>query len=213
MLTEQQKSFSKILDLVEDAECMPHVVLVGSWAEFAYEKAGLLPGFAPNIKTMDVDFLVRNLRKPTPAVGLSSLARERGFFVESDRLSGVTKIFDMSGLEVEFLIRKLGAGIEPALKTNIGVTAQTLRHMDILLNHVIEVPLLGHLVRVPIPEAYAMHKMIINEERGVKAEKDAHAVKNVLPFLNASKLENLFEQLTKKERTRVKNFAERNELV
>ena len=28
---------------------MPHVILVGSWAEFAYREAGLLDGFNPNI--------------------------------------------------------------------------------------------------------------------------------------------------------------------
>ena len=36
MLTEQQQSFLKVLDLVEEAGCIDHVILIGSWAEFAY---------------------------------------------------------------------------------------------------------------------------------------------------------------------------------
>lgn len=44
MLADQQKAFARVLDLVEEAGCMPHVVLVGSWAEFAYREAGLLDG-------------------------------------------------------------------------------------------------------------------------------------------------------------------------
>ena len=102
---------------------MRHVILVGSWAEFVYRESGLIEGFAPNIRTLDVDFLIRNLRKPTPAANLSTMARERGYLVESDILNGTTRLFDTTGLEVEFLIGKVGAGIEPALKTNVGVTA------------------------------------------------------------------------------------------
>ena len=44
MLSEQQKAFARILDLVEEAGCMPHLVLVGSWTEFVYKEAGMLPG-------------------------------------------------------------------------------------------------------------------------------------------------------------------------
>ena len=104
MLSEQQRAFARVLDLVEEAGCMPFVALIGSWAEYVYEEAGILPGFGPNIRTLDVDFLIRNLRRPVPAVGLAVLARDRGFFVESDRLNGSTRILDASGLEVEFLI-------------------------------------------------------------------------------------------------------------
>lgn len=187
MPTEQQHAFSKVLDLVEEAGCIDHVVLIGSWAEFVYREADVLPGFCPNIKTMDVDFLVRNLRRPSPAARLTALAKERGFFVESDRMTGTTKLLDITGLEVEFLIRKMGEGKEPALKTNIGVTAQALWHMDVILKNTINVRCLSHVVTVPIPEAYAIHKMIINSERGKKAEKDAHAVENMLPLLDEEK--------------------------
>ena len=46
MPTEQQQAFSKVLDLVEEAGCIEHVVLIGSWAEFAYREADVLPAFA-----------------------------------------------------------------------------------------------------------------------------------------------------------------------
>lgn len=208
MLTEQQQAFLKVLDLVEEAGCIDHVILVGSWAEFTYGEAEVLPGFCPNIKTMDVDFLVRNLRRPSPAARLTVLAKERGFFVESDRMTGTTKLLDITGLEVEFLIGKMGAGKEPALKTNIGVTAQALWHMDVILKNTIKVRCFNHIVAVPTPEAYAIHKMIINGERGKKAEKDARAVNNLLPLLNEEKLTKTFGSLSKKEKARVRTFAE-----
>ena len=38
----------------------------GLLAEFAYREAGILPGFVPTSRTLDVDFLVRNLHRPNP---------------------------------------------------------------------------------------------------------------------------------------------------
>ena len=213
MLTEQKQAFARVLDLVEEAGCMRHVILVGSWAEYVYREAEMLPGFMPNIRTMDVDFLVRNLRRPNPAACLASLARERGFYVESDRMAGTTKLLDTTGLEVEFLIGKMGAGLEPALKTNIGVTAQALRHMDIISRNVVEANCLGHVVVVPAPEAYVAHKMVINNERGIKAEKDAQAVENIFPLLDEVVFSGILGNLTKKEMAKVRAFAERHGLL
>ena len=77
---------------------------------------------------------MRNLCKPSEPLGLASAAREAGYLVESDRLTGATKIMDRSGLEIEFLRGKMGAGAESALKTNIGVTAQEV-DMRLSLRH------------------------------------------------------------------------------
>lgn len=213
VMSEQQSAFVRVLDLLEDAGCIGHVILVGSWAEFVYREAGLLEGFAPNIRTLDVDFLIRNLRKPCPPANLSVVARKRGYLVESDILNGTTRLFDKTGLEVEFLIGKVGAGIEPALKTNVGVTAQTLRHMDILARDSIEVSCFGHMVRVPLPEAYAAHKMVINSERKGKSEKDRRAVLQIWPYLDKRRMATVLAGLSKKENVRVEKFMEDNSLV
>ena len=211
-MNEQQGAFCRILDLIEDAGCMRHVILVGSWAEFVYRESGLIEGFVPNIRTLDVDFLIRNLRKPTPAANLSTMARERGYLVESDILNSTTRLFDTTGLEVEFLIGKVGAGIEPALKTNVGVTAQTLRHMNILSGNSIELPCFEHMVRVPLPEAYAVHKMVINSQRRGKREKDRRAVLQIWSYLDKKRVSVVMAGLTRKENARVKEFMAANDL-
>ena len=38
----------------------------------------------------------------------------------------------------------------------------------------------------PTPEAYTVHKMVINDQRGEKAEKDANAVLGLWLYLSAS---------------------------
>lgn len=212
-MNDQQKAFKKVLSLLDNAGCLEHVVLIGSWAEFAYRESGLLKGFDPNIRTLDVDFLVRNLRRPNPPTNLIATARDAGYLVQSDRFDGTTRLFDSSGLEVEFLINKLGAGIEETLKTNIGVTAQALRHLGILSSSTIKVVCLDHVVTVPTPEAYAIHKMVINSQRGPKAEKDAAAVMGLWPSLDRGKMEAVLQTLTKKERAAVHSFLENRDEV
>ena len=75
-------------------------------------------------------------------------------------------------------------------------------------------------VIVPTPEAYTIHKMIINSERKYKAEKDLISVKYLWNFLDRNKFEDIRETLTKKERNRVEiilqqleKMEENNELV
>ncbi len=77
--------------MLDETGCLEHVMLIGSWAEYAHWRAGLLGGFLPNIRTLDMDFLVRNMRKPIPKAHLVTAARDNGYLVESDRLTGVTK--------------------------------------------------------------------------------------------------------------------------
>lgn len=213
MLNEQQQAFKRVLALIDMAGCSEHVVLIGSWAEFVYHESGLLESFNPAIRTLDVDFLVKNLRKPNPPASLTALAKQEGFLIQHDRMYGTTKLFDTSGLEVEFLINKRGAGLEPTLETNIGVTAQALRHLDLLSSSSVEVPCLGHSVWVPVPEAYALHKMVINTQRNAKAEKDALAVSYIWPYLNRDKLRELMDRLSKKELAHANEFMEKMDLT
>ncbi|MFR6500937.1 MAG: hypothetical protein ACLUQW_10475 [Collinsella sp.] len=79
--------------------------------------------------------------------------------------------------------------------------------MDVILKNTIDVRCLNHIVTVPTPEAYAIHKMTINGERGKKAEKDAHAVENMLPLLDEEKFAIVFSSLPKKEKARVRAFG------
>jgi hypothetical protein len=198
-MNTQTHEFVRFLKLLSDNDCLKHVVLVGSWAEHLYYECGVLKGFEPNIKTMDIDFLIKNMRRPAKPISLTSLAKEAGYLVNVDRINGTTKIYERSGLEIEFLIGKAGAGKEAALKTNIGVTAQSLWHMNILTSWTLEVEYLGMTITVPAPEAYAIHKMVINSERKEKQVKDVQAVKGIWPFLDNDKSKHVVAHLTKKE--------------
>ena len=209
----QSEEFLRFIKLLHDNECLDHVILVGSWSEFLYRDSGMIRGFDPNLKTLDIDFLLKNLKKPLKPVNLIELAKADGYLVESDYITGATKIYDKRGLEIEFLLNKVGAGAETVLKTNLGVTAQTLRHMNIILRNTVQVEYFDMKVTVPIPEAYLLHKMIINDQRGIKQEKDRQAIVNLWEYIDKEKLSELYIKLTKKEKESVNVFMAHNDLT
>lgn len=209
--SEQQKEVLHLLKVLHDNKVLDHVVLVGSWSEYVYAMSGILPGFTANLRTVDMDFLVKNLRRPTAPVDVAALAKEEGYSIGHDTLTGTTKLVSPGGLEVEFLIPKKGSGSEQVLQTNLGVVAQSLWHMSAVVSNAITANVLGMQLQVPCPEIYVLTKMIINEDRKPEKQlKDARSVQKLLPYLDYEKLDALFIASTKKEQARVRAFIERN---
>lgn len=160
MTPKQADAFERLLHMLDEHDWLQYFMVVGSWAEFLYSEASVLDDFQPYLRTMDIDLLVRNLRKPAQKVSVISVARDEGYVIGSDYIDGVTKLYDDTGLEVEFLIGQMGSGVYSALQTNVGVTAQALRHMDVMLRHPTIAAWRGMNVVVPLPEAYAAHKRL-----------------------------------------------------
>ena len=208
-MNEQQKEFLQFLTLLENNNVLDHVIILGSWAEFIYANSEILPDYPLTLRTLDVDFLVKNVRRPTTPVNLTTLAIENGYDFAKDVMYGTTKIITPGGMEIEFLIAQKGSGIEPVLKTNLGVNAQALRHMEMLINNTVSTNFVGLNVHVPCPESYVLHKMVINKEReSAKKVKDAQAIVNLLPYVNMEILTTIFKGLTKKEKAEVRTFIE-----
>ena len=204
---EQQKEVLQLLRLLDENGILPYVVLTGSWAEYVYAQAGVLPGFELTLRTIDIDFLIKNLRRPADPISIPQIAKNNGYSISHDVMMGTTKLFSPNGLEIEFLIPQMGSGVNPVLKTNLGVNAQALRHMEDLVRHSITAKLLGMNVQVPCPEIYVLHKMIINNARSAtKQPKDRISIARLLPHIDLEKTKILFDTLTKKEKARICTF-------
>ena len=200
------QAFWKYIKLLHDNNLLEHVIVIGSWCEYIYAQSGILPDYSTMLRTLDIDFLIKNMRKPSEKVNLSTIAQQNGYTVDYDVMNETTKIYTPDLMEIEFLIEQKGAGIEPVIKTNLGVNAQALHHVGMLKQHTITVSLFDMDITVPIPEAYAVHKVIINESRGKKSEKDMNAVQNILSYLDRDKLKDVIDTLTKKERAVATQF-------
>jgi len=59
-----KESFIETLTILDSLGLLEHVILIGSWAEYLYEQCNVVESFISTTKTMDIDFLVKNIRKP-----------------------------------------------------------------------------------------------------------------------------------------------------
>ncbi len=205
MNSEQEKNFRDILDVFSEQGALEHVLICGSWAEYLYEKTGMLKDFSYLGKTTDADFLIRNLRKPHVPINIVSGLKSKGFLYKEDYVTGVSKFFK-EDFELEFLICQMGSGSEKLPRSNIGVNPQQMTHMSVLRDNVISVDFEGIMVNVSKPEAYVIQKMIINEDRKNKKLADQEKIRNLLPYLDIDVLNQTYESISKKEKGCVRKY-------
>ena len=105
-------ALQSVIEALNRAGALESVILVGSWAEFLYEECGIFSKDYTSVgKTMDMDFLIKNLRKPKPAVDVIDEITALGFKYNEDYITGISKFLDLEKeLEIEFLICRKGNG-------------------------------------------------------------------------------------------------------
>ena len=79
------QSFWRFIKLLHDNDLLQYVELIGSWCEYIYAQSGILEKYDANIRTLDIDFLVKNMRKPSKKVSLSTIASQNGYTIEQLR--------------------------------------------------------------------------------------------------------------------------------
>jgi len=205
----QRNAFWKFIKFIDQCGYSQHLIIIGSWAEYIYQQSGLFDQFQPLLQTLDIDILIKNKNLPRAKKDMLSDAVKFGYIIDEDTVTGTSKIYmPDDNLEVEFLINQMGSGLESVIHTNIGVNADALRHLSLLSQYAIPVCIDDSNLYVPSPEAYAVHKMMINFVRGRKKEKDVAAISNILPFLDKDKARRIIDALFAKEKKRIFTFLD-----
>jgi len=173
-MNDIKKIFWETIKILDNNKVLEHVVLIGSWAEYIYEKSGFLRNFEANLKTRDIDFLIRNINKP----------RE-------------------------------GIKLEPYEVPSFGIKAEGLRNTNLLIDNIAVIEVKNIKIAVPTPQAYLLQKIIINNQRKNKAEKDYLGIENLLENIKVSdlefqKLKDLYTILTKKQKKIIRKFLNDN---
>ena len=218
MKNTQEPIFWETIEILHNQGVLPYLILIGSWVEYVYQTSVYYEGFRSNFRTMDVDFLIPNLRRPSQKkVNLCSIMERYNYLVQQRLPDGLTKFSKAAGpLEVEFLTKEMGAGqIEPYNVENLGIRVEGLRHLDILSRHTISLVVQSYSITIPVPPAYILHKLIINSKRGYKKTKDLTAIEELLGFIKKSSgdmvvLKDIYNTLTKKEKLMVDTTCQTN---
>lgn len=180
--------FLEVLRRLNGSDVLDHMMLVGSWCILLYKDYFREEGVLPAVRTRDLEFLIPI--PPTFPMGadLHGFLKDLGFVVDFKGEEGFV-MFVHPDLIVEFLVPAKGREpSKPYRIPQLGVNAQALRYMGLLLENPIQL-LCGDIhVTVPHPAAFALQKLLVARRRRQKdkAEKDRMQAAAILRALEDS---------------------------
>jgi hypothetical protein len=162
-------------------------LLIGSWVMPLYQE---LYGVRYVLRTFDVDFAVHLVHQQKKMrADLGRLINDLGF-VGFMAAEGVQK-FTAKGYEVEFIAPRAGGREVGALTVREwNINALPLPFVNILIGFSETVDVDGFTVRIPIPEAYFVHKLVVAPRRLTieKREKDLEQCAALIPIVDDKRL-------------------------
>ncbi|MDR2568987.1 MAG: nucleotidyltransferase domain-containing protein [Oscillospiraceae bacterium] len=210
---EQEKVFWEVIDIFQSEGLLPHVMLIGSWAEYIYQEK-ILSDFSASLRTTDVDFLYYNLQRPVGRkIHIIKALEDKGFVYSQNRLSGAVKFVKDHVLDIEFLIRTLGSGNEQFREIpSLGIIGTGLREVNMLEPYPLPIKIKDYTIIVPEPEIYVLHKIFISSlrQKPEKQEKDIQSARILISYINKERMYEMFKNLTKKQQKSIRENAESN---
>lgn len=210
----------KILSDLQEVGILKHLVLVGSWCQDFYRYQFGNPKEIPATKTMDADILIpRRMPRINPPVDIVAIMKKNDFIFEIGPTSGLYK-FNHPLLKVEFLT---DPGAKPDEVTRhfkeLGVTAQELHFMSLPLSYNYPLTYKHLTFKIPEPEAFALHKLIVCRRRinKEKAEKDRLTAQGMFQFIQTdpkriARLHQILAEQSKGWQKTIKKALENTEL-
>lgn len=150
------------------------MVVAGSWCVLFYQAYFDRRIYGPTIRTRDLDFAVPVPLRSRKKVDIAKIIDGLGFVLDFRGEQGHMR-FMHPDLILEFLVPERGRGTHDAFDIPaLGVNAQPLRYLGMLLMDTITLEFRGVPVRLPHPARFALHKLIVAERRdnADKAERD-----------------------------------------
>ena len=165
----------------------------------------------PSVRTTDIDFYVPDSKR-AKAADLSERLKSINYDHFQDSMTSKSRFVSPEGFEVEFLAKLNREGLSCVRLGSSGIFAESLSYVELFGSNYIEVKRNGIVVKVASPSAFAIQKILINDRRGNKAEKDAQAIDYVLSFINAStkscaEFYGLFDKLPRKWRKTIEEYC------
>ena len=216
---EKFKLLYSVLSDLHSSGVLTECILVGSWCQDFYRHLFGNPFQIPAATTTDVDLLVPKRLKFKKRIDIPSIMKQNNFKIELEGSSGLMR-FIHEDLKFEFLT-EAGAKTDEKVHMfkSLNLSAQELHFMNIPLAYNFIMPFREIKIRLPEPEAFALHKLIITQRRRnpVKREKDIAAVRGLFDYFETKKkhlkrMKQIYEELPKGWKKRIQQALEKNDL-
>jgi len=63
---------------------LKYVILIGSWIKYIYKTSNYFKDFVTNLYTRDIDFIIKNIRKPKEKINIVNILKKEGCLVDID---------------------------------------------------------------------------------------------------------------------------------
>lgn len=214
-MIENERKLKELLRALDKEDILSNVVLIGSWSLLFYEQ--IFTDFVPIIRTTDIDFYVPNSKAIKEKDNVINSLKEMNYDIIFDTLSHKSTFVSPDGFEVEFITKLNRSGLACVKLGDTGIYAESLSYVDIFSINYIEVTCDGIALKVASPASYVLQKLLINDRRKDKQEKDIISIKHVLQYINTSRqsideLESLFNSLPKKWQRIILKTAKSNDI-
>jgi hypothetical protein len=172
-----------VLSSLHKAGVLTNCVLIGSWCQDFYRQLWGNPYQIPAATTTDADLLVPKSMKFKHSANIAAIMEQNGFKIDVHQ-SGLM-VFIHEDFKFEFLT-EAGAKADEDIFTfkNLNLTAQELHFMNIPVAYNFVIPFRDIFIRLPEPEAFALHKLIVSQRRRKveKREKDLAAAGGLFEY-------------------------------
>lgn len=164
------KSVEDLLKVLDQANVLNNVLLVGAWAGAFYSEYFKSETYRPRMKTRDIDFALSDRQKILGTETISEQLESLGF-ESSLSMSGI-QVLRNEELEIEFIMNiTRGGDRKPQYIKELGVIAQPITHMGIFWRNPVALSIAGINVRLPHPADWAVQKIVISSKRGKEFKK------------------------------------------
>lgn len=177
------EKFDEILHVLNKVGALKRLILVGSWCLLVYREY-YRNELIPALRTMDLDFLIEKPNEKLPVVDVPKALSNLGFELFFDVNSPLVK-FERTDLEIEFLCPRLRTKDVIVNISHLNLTAQILSYMEIAQKYSKVLEYKGISLKVPEPEAFVLHKVLVYPLRGdsPKKQKDLFTVTNLFEVI------------------------------
>ncbi len=213
-MERESKFFFKILKALQKEDVLSDVILIGSWTHHFYRIQFKDSTKIPEVRTLDIDFLVPNPPKIKKDVNVHEILEKQQFTITRSYPTGYTK-YQNPKLDVEFLIPEFGREKKPGQVSidKLHIEANKIRMLAFLQDYTIIVTDRKNNE----PAAYALHKFIVAQRRvnPAKKEKDLNAAREIAKFLlnnsnQKKRLEYIFDEIPHGWQKKIINSVEKN---
>jgi len=182
---DDEELFLRIIAGLDEGGVLQKVVLIGSWALRVYQTHFDNDPQVPVLTTTDVDFLVPNPPRLGTRFDVGRMLTGLGFDTDWASVGGYCK-YESPDMEVEFLApSRQPDRTKPVPVDELSTVAQPLEYVSLAYDQSMIVRHHGHDVRVPLPEAFVVLKLLVVPKRkdSQKRRKDILTVRELGGFL------------------------------